>query len=241
MTAPHLFLDLDGVLADFDGHVIRHTGLEPAATPPKDLWRAIGAVRGFWEGIEPFPYTADFWAIAKRWKPTIITGLPVSKTEVARDAKLAWVARHLGEDVPVITCWSRDKPAHMKAPGDILVDDRPSNVNDWAAAGGRALLWDGPGPILSRITEIMLRASGDMILGGADPVVVLRARALYHLQAPEKEFDEDFIRGMAARAYAPRPNFTPAQVRQINRLALKYGRHIDQRLVPASLKQAETV
>lgn len=231
-AAPHLFLDLDGVLADFDGHAIAVLGLEPATTPPAEFWKAVARTPRFWADMQPFPYLEDFWRVAREWSPTIITGLPVTKMDEAERHKRAWVARHLGPDVPVICCLSRDKPRHMRAPGDILVDDRPANVSDWVAAGGRGLVWDGPQGALSRIAEIYARTVGDALPGDAPLLVVLRARALYHLDPIDEKFDRDFVRGMAAKAYSPRPRFSPAQERHINRLAWKYRRRIDPRLVP---------
>ena len=36
----------------------------------------------------------------------------------------------------MITCFSRDKARHLKAPGDILVDDRNDTIRRWEKAGG---------------------------------------------------------------------------------------------------------
>lgn len=242
MTRPTLFLDLDGVLADFDSHAVQVLGLEPAATHPKDFWAAVGRARDFWENIPPFAYLEEFWTALADYRPIILTGLPATKRDAAERAKRAWVARHLGPDVPVICCWTREKPLHMRAPGDILVDDRPSNINEWNAAGGVGFVFDGPLPIIARVHEVMTRADPSKILpGGADPLLVERARALYSVREMDPKFDAGFLRGMASLAYSPRPQFTPAQARQINRLAHKYRRQIDPRLVPATAAKLEEV
>jgi hypothetical protein len=48
---------------------------------------------------------------------------------------VAWVATHLGEDVPVITCRSSEKCLYAQ-PGDILIDDWERYRHLWEAKGG---------------------------------------------------------------------------------------------------------
>lgn len=51
--------------------------------------------------------------------------------------KVHWAHRHF-HNIPVFFGpYSKDKKAHCK-PGDILIDDRNENCEDWAAAGGIA-------------------------------------------------------------------------------------------------------
>jgi diphthamide synthase subunit DPH2 len=38
--------------------------------------------------------------------------------------------------------YSRDKWKHVKNPGDILIDDRADNIEEWIAAGGIGILHD---------------------------------------------------------------------------------------------------
>ena len=49
--------------------------------------------------------------------------------------KVNWAAKHF-PDIPVMFGpYSHDKHTHCK-PGDILIDDRTSNMTEWRAAGG---------------------------------------------------------------------------------------------------------
>ncbi len=129
-----LFLDLDGVLADFDRGVQAVTGRRPEELPLKAMWAALARAPRFFETLELMHDAEALWRFCAPHRPTILTGLPLGAW--APDQKKRWVARVLGADVPVITCMSRDKP-RWSGPGHILVDDRVSAREGWERRGGR--------------------------------------------------------------------------------------------------------
>ena len=128
-----LFLDLDGVLADFDRGVQAVTGQRPETLPLKAMWRALARAPGFFETLEFMQDAEALWRFCAAHHPTILTGLPLGAW--APEQKRRWVARMLGAHVPVITCMSREK-ARWSGPGHVLVDDRASTRAAWEAAGG---------------------------------------------------------------------------------------------------------
>jgi hypothetical protein len=128
-----LFLDLDGVLADFDRGIVALTGRRPDEQPLRAMWRAVARAPDFFAELA---FTRDgeaLWAFCRPLRPTILTGLPIG--DWAAPQKRRWVAAKLGADVPVITCMSRDKPRYA-APGHVLVDDRVSAREGWERRGG---------------------------------------------------------------------------------------------------------
>lgn len=143
----HLFLDLDGVMADFDAGVRRITGRSPDELTPKQLWGSLARARdGFFDQL---PWTVDglqLWEATRHLKPTVLTGLPMGKW--AEPQKRAWCAEHLGAHVEVITCLARHKPLRAKEWCErhfaqteerltpVLVDDRPKYREAWEEAGG---------------------------------------------------------------------------------------------------------
>lgn len=135
--APSLFLDLDGVLADFDRGVVAVTGKRPEQLPMKEMWRALSRHADFFGTLEFMHDAQELWAFCAPHRPTILTGLPLGSW--APEQKTRWVARMLGADVPVITCMARDK-ARYASPGAILVDDREKAQAPWEAAGGHFIL-----------------------------------------------------------------------------------------------------
>ena len=128
-----LFLDLDGVLADFDRGVIGLTGRHPREQTVREMWRQVARAPDFFAALA---FTRDgrrLWEFCRPLNPTILTGLP--RGGWAAPQKRRWVAEMLGAEVPIITCMSREK-ARYTAPGHVLVDDRDTAREPWEKAGG---------------------------------------------------------------------------------------------------------
>jgi len=128
-----LFLDLDGVLADFDAGVRATTGNPPGDLTARVMWRALAAHPDFYGTLDMMADAQDLWAFCAPFGPTILTGLPMGRW--AEPQKRAWVARVLGAHVPVVACLSREKH-NWSRPGHVLVDDRIDLRDRWEAAGG---------------------------------------------------------------------------------------------------------
>ena len=124
---PRLFLDLDGVLADFDAGAQTLLGMTPAAFEARhgrsEFWRRIATAPNFYGTLPETPDARRLFDAVAHLEPTILTGLPVGKW--AAPQKVAWAAEHF-PGVPIITCMARDKHLHM-SDGDVLVDDRENH------------------------------------------------------------------------------------------------------------------
>lgn len=143
MAVGPLFLDLDGVLADFDRGVVAVTGQRPESLSAREMWRELSRHPDFFGTLEFMHDAQALWAFCAPHRPTILTGLPLGSW--APEQKRRWVARMLGADVPVIACMARDK-ARYASPGAVLVDDREKARDPWEAAGGTFILHTGAGP-----------------------------------------------------------------------------------------------
>ena len=135
-----VFVDADGVLKNFDGHVHAYFGKYPRDFLNDDeMWLSIHAEPSFWPTM-PVKDGADrLWAALMPYKPIVLTGCPKDDYDNAAAHKQISIKKHFGEHVQVITCLSRNKPVHMTAPGDILIDDFTSNIKRWTKAGGRGI------------------------------------------------------------------------------------------------------
>lgn len=133
-----LFLDCDGVLADFDGH------FQSIFNMSSDEYEQIHGSKHFWGDIRtcslPFfrhlplmPDAKRLYEAVKQFRPIILTGCP--RGDWAQPQKLAWAAEHF-PGVPMITCMSRDKRDYCQ-PGDLLVDDLYKYKHLWEDAGGK--------------------------------------------------------------------------------------------------------
>jgi hypothetical protein len=132
-----LFLDLDGVLADFDRGVETVTGRRPQQLPIKAMWKALAKHPDFYGTLELMHDAQVLWEFCRPHDPTILTGLPLG--DWAPEQKRRWVAAMLGPEVPVITCMTRDKH-HYSGEGHVLVDDRAGTQAAWEATGGTFIL-----------------------------------------------------------------------------------------------------
>ena len=135
MAQPRLFLDCDGVLADFDEGARQLLGMSAAAFEAKhgrrEFWRRIATASNFYGTLPEMPDARQLFDAVAHLQPTILTGLPIGNW--AAPQKIAWAATHF-PGVPIITCMARDKHKHMAA-GDVLIDDRENHRAAYENAG----------------------------------------------------------------------------------------------------------
>lgn len=153
MELDQLFLDLDGVLADFDRGVEEITGKRPDQLGTSEMWRALAGHENFFGTLALMEDAQQLWDFCEPYEPIILTGLP--RGDWAAAQKHDWVANMLGRDVEVITCWSRDKHK-WSGPGRVLVDDRASHADKWEAKGGEFILHRSAQQSIHRLTELGL-------------------------------------------------------------------------------------
>ncbi|MCK8787492.1 hypothetical protein M0638_24275 [Roseomonas sp. NAR14] len=72
-----LFLDLDGVLADFDRGVRTVTGRPPEELPLPAMWRALARHPDFFDTLEFMADAEALWRFCAPHHPTVLTGLPL--------------------------------------------------------------------------------------------------------------------------------------------------------------------
>ncbi len=135
MDEPRLFLDCDGVLADFDEGARRLFGMSSdqfsAKHGRREFWRRIATTENFYGSLPEMRDARVLFGAVAHLKPTILTGLPIGNW--AAPQKIAWATEHF-PGVAIITCMARDKHKHM-APGDVLVDDRENHRATYEDAG----------------------------------------------------------------------------------------------------------
>jgi hypothetical protein len=139
---PQLFLDCDGVLADFDTlarELFSQHPRDASLTDIEDLlgtdefWNRISNHDNFYGNLPLMPDALRLYMAVAHLNPIILTGCPHGGW--AEPQKVEWAARHF-PGVEIITCRSKDKSLHMRNPGDILVDDFTKYQHLWENAGG---------------------------------------------------------------------------------------------------------
>ncbi|HEU4956137.1 MAG TPA: hypothetical protein VFT40_00770, partial [Sphingomicrobium sp.] len=120
--ARQLFLDCDGVLADFDAGARDVLGMSSRSFEDRygkrEFWRRIARAPDFYASLPLMTDARTLFEAVAHLDPIILTGLPLGNW--AAPQKVNWAAEHF-PGVPIITCMARDKHKHMKR-GDVLVD-----------------------------------------------------------------------------------------------------------------------
>jgi 5'(3')-deoxyribonucleotidase len=131
-----LYLDCDGVLADFDKGATALLGMKPKAFQKRHgvgrFWAKLARAPDFYFGLPLLPDAMRLFEAVRHLDPIILTGLPLGNW--AAEQKVRWAA-HYFPGTRIITTMARDKRNHARA-GDVLVDDQLRHAHLWEEAGG---------------------------------------------------------------------------------------------------------
>jgi 5'(3')-deoxyribonucleotidase len=138
-----LYLDLDGVLADFDKAAGAAMGTDNIykyefVWGTGKFWDKINEDPSFFAHLDPMPDCFQLWRAVCPLDPVILTAIPSTNGDKVAKQKKQWVEDYLGY-YQVITCPTKEKPNFCK-PGDILIDDRAVNRDAWIAKGGTYII-----------------------------------------------------------------------------------------------------
>lgn len=131
-----IFVDMDGVLADFDSGYERLCGRPIAQNKWGRYevdWEKVRATPLFFHRLPMMPDAPEL--LDGLGHPyTILTAVP-QEIDVARNEKIYWAHSHIHPEQPVICCRARDKCKHGE-PGDVLIDDYVKYADLWRDMGG---------------------------------------------------------------------------------------------------------
>ena len=131
-----LYLDCDGVLADFDKGATAILGLPPRAYEKRHglgrFWQKLAAAPDFYFGLPLKDDAIELFDAVRHLRPIILTGLP--RGNWAAGQKVRWAAKYF-PGTRIITTMARDKRDHARE-GDVLVDDQQRHRHLWEEAGG---------------------------------------------------------------------------------------------------------
>lgn len=144
-----IFLDLDGVMADFDKHFTDLFGLEPPSkggTDDDTMWKLVYEHGNFFrtmplmEGAKRFYMAAALAGI----EFIILTAASKKHYQHVAEQKMEWVRKHFGPIILTLPVYgSSSKALFIQNKDDILIDDYKKNCDRWTAAGGIAIHHQG--------------------------------------------------------------------------------------------------
>jgi len=150
---PTVYLDMDGVLADFFGGVEKLYGVshwkELTSDKTKDLKaEVINRITGtdFFATLPKFESADALIGMVKKFtggKFSINTSPLRGDHENSGKYKKIWISNNIEKPNEIIVTGRKEEYAKDKASGtpNILIDDRPINIQRWQGAGGYGILY----------------------------------------------------------------------------------------------------
>ena len=161
-----VYLDMDGVLADFDQRFRDISGMEPRDFENKygrkEFWNLIDEENKikFWVGIPVMDGAAALVNAVKDYNYELLTSPSAKKQSYL--GKILWVKNHTGSVFPSKPRinFKRAKEKHEVKPQlsqtDILIDDREDTIGRWNAAGGTGIVYKSVGQVLNDLKKLGL-------------------------------------------------------------------------------------
>ena len=161
-----IYLDMDGVIADFNTRFKNLSGIEPREFESKygknAFWEFIDEENkiSFWVGIPPMPGASELISYVSKHNYEILTAPSIKKQ--SRLGKSLWVRNHIGDMFPskpkINFKFSKEK--HLIKPNlsnfDILIDDRQTIIDNWNNAGGNGILYQSASQAIADLKKLGL-------------------------------------------------------------------------------------
>jgi len=138
----NLYIDMDGVLTDFNGDYQKLTGIDISneSHTHKDnneFFEPIDkAGKDFWSNMTWTKDGKELWNYIKNYNPVLLSA--PTREHSSRTGKIEWVKRELPGYHLILRSASNKKEFADK--NSILIDDRPSNIDDWKGREGIGIL-----------------------------------------------------------------------------------------------------
>lgn len=164
---PTVFVDMDGVLVDFESSFIEffnrpRFGGQFVSITGHEWARLEKEWPTFWADLEYEDHALDLWRKVLPHHPVLLTAYPDS-WPAAAVGKRIWAKRmlpkfgyHPGKSI--IVCRREEKQQYAKQ-GDgtpnILIDDLDRNIAEWTSAGGVGIVYIPSGSAPQRVEQFI--------------------------------------------------------------------------------------
>jgi len=144
MSKPIIYVDMDGVLADFKTAAVKTTGMSinkwmniPSS---KEKWTPIKLKKNFWHTLPWMPGGKRLWSYVSKFDPHILSAyVEESYDPNCIPGKTEWLRRNAGmtnrQKINLVRRKEKKLFAKKGKPA-ILIDDYEKNVRDFQQSGG---------------------------------------------------------------------------------------------------------
>lgn len=143
-----IYLDVDGVVADWVKGIHEATDIEP------NLWDTVGhgllptsnqtlvdkamSARAFWVGLSRYPWAKELYEVCRKHGEVVFCTQPFDSPE-ALAGKYEWLHNHFGVTMEnIILMRNKWRLANPRA---LLIDDNIENCNRFQWAGGHSIVF----------------------------------------------------------------------------------------------------
>jgi hypothetical protein len=160
-----IYLDMDGVVADFDKRFTDLAGMGPSEFEEKygknAFWDFIDEGDNklvFWIGIPPMSDAKQLVDFVSNYDYEMLTAPSLKKQSVM--GKGLWMKNQTNKGLfpfkPKVNYKSAKNKKDFAAPNHILIDDREDNINSWIAAGGIGILHTSASSTINQLKKLGL-------------------------------------------------------------------------------------
>lgn len=175
MAIEKLFIDMDGVLVDFNGGVAKEFGVDLSKNynwhfdykelfglTRDEFWHSIERDE-FWANLEPLPWAHEMLKMLEPYEPCILT----TPAMCTASGKQRWIKNYLPRYWNTGRYLIGPAKAYCASPGAVLIDDKEQNVLDFREAGGQAVLF----PAMWNSLRSMCHNPLPIVYGGLSRIV----------------------------------------------------------------------
>lgn len=156
-----VYVDMDGVLANFSGYYFTLFKKNADEVEDKELWDNINRY-GKAKFFKELPWIAgsqDMWNfIVKNFmRVKILSALGKSDTidKQTSIGKMYWLSKHLPNlsKKDIILVENKHRKRHYSKPGDIIIDDTPIVIDEWRHKGGIGIMFQSAAQVQNELEK----------------------------------------------------------------------------------------
>ena len=157
-----IYVDMDGVVADFDKRFTDLSGMSPSDYESKNgknaFWDFIDVKHklAFWVGIPPMSDAQSLMDYVSKHDYEMLTAPSIKKESLMGKGLWIrnWAKKGLFPSKPKVNYKSAKNKHHFAAPNHILIDDKQSTIDSWNAAGGIGILHTSASNTISQLKKL---------------------------------------------------------------------------------------
>jgi len=157
-----IYVDMDGVVADFDKRFTDLSGMSPSEFESKNgknaFWDFIDVKHklAFWVGIPPMSDAQGLMDYVSKHDYEMLTAPSIKKESLMGKGLWIrnWAKKGLFPSKPKVNYKPAKNKHHFAAPNHILIDDKQSTIDSWNAAGGIGILHTSAGSTINQLKKL---------------------------------------------------------------------------------------